>query len=168
MILDYNYNKNRRSLSVSYITPTGGKKVLDFNVNRFKSYTPAVDGAYENWDGARCNIRWVDDPANFDIKTYFKEMDPKYRALLAGKDLPKVYTFDIETEISDEFPEPNEAKYPITTISIASPDCNVIILGTKELNDDDNANQEYGWIRGFIPVYLNALKGKNKSTLFSD
>lgn len=27
--------------------------------------------------------------------------------------------------------------------------------------DDDNLNQEYGWIRGFIPLYLNSLKGKN-------
>ena len=95
MILDYSYNKNRRILSVSYITPNGGKKVLDFNVNRFKTYTSTVNGKYENWDGSRCDIRWVDDPANFDIKTYFKEMDPKYRALLAGKDLPRVYSFDI-------------------------------------------------------------------------
>ena len=26
----------------------------------------------------------------------------------------------------------------------------------------DEGGQEYGWIRGFIPVYLNSLKGKNK------
>ena len=31
-----------------------------------------------------------------------------------------------------------------------------------DIVDDNNASQEYGWIRGFIPVYLNALKGKNK------
>ena len=28
--------------------------------------------------------------------------------------------------------------------------------------DDNNANEKYGWIRGFIPLYLNALKGINK------
>ena len=27
--------------------------------------------------------------------------------------------------------------------------------------DDDNANQEYGWVRGFIPLYLSSLKGRN-------
>ena len=36
----------------------------------------------------------------------------------------------------------------------------------KAMNDFldvvDEGGQEYGWIRGFIPVYLNALKGKNK------
>ena len=30
-----------------------------------------------------------------------------------------------------------------------------------DIVDDDNASQEYGWIRGFIPLYLNSLKGKN-------
>ena len=27
--------------------------------------------------------------------------------------------------------------------------------------DDDNSKEEYGWIRGFIPLYLNSLNGKN-------
>ena len=26
--------------------------------------------------------------------------------------------------------------------------------------DDNNANQEYGWIRGFMPLYLSSVKGK--------
>ena len=28
--------------------------------------------------------------------------------------------------------------------------------------DDDNAGEEYGWVRGFIPLYLNSLNGANK------
>ena len=28
--------------------------------------------------------------------------------------------------------------------------------------DDSNAGQEYGWIRGFIPFYLNSLNGRNQ------
>ena len=28
--------------------------------------------------------------------------------------------------------------------------------------DDDAENKKYGWIRGFIPLYLNSLNGKNK------
>ena len=30
------------------------------------------------------------------------------------------------------------------------------------VEDDDNANQEYGWVRGFIPLYLKSLQGKDK------
>ena len=31
-----------------------------------------------------------------------------------------------------------------------------------DIVDDSNANQEYGWVRGFIPLYLNSLNGKNQ------
>jgi DNA polymerase elongation subunit (family B) len=135
MILDYNYNKSKRNLSISYVTDEGGKALLNFNVSRFKSYYSTPSGQYKNWDGAACDIKWVDKPTSFDIKTYLMELPDKYKALLKGKVAPKLYTFDIEVEISDEFPEPEQAKFPITTISIASPDCNVIVLGTKALEE---------------------------------
>lgn len=135
MILDYAFNHSKRTLSVSYITETGGKRIQNFNVDRFKSYYSTPSGRYKNWDGSRCDVRWVDKPHTFDIKTYFEEMSKQYKKLLQGKTTPKLYTFDIETEISEEFPEPSQAKFPITTISIASPDCNVIVLGTKELEE---------------------------------
>lgn len=135
MILDYAFNQSKRTLSVSYITETGGKRILNFNVDRFKSYYSTPSGRYKNWDGSQCDVRWVDRPTTFDLKTYFEEMPETCKELLRGKTTPKLYTFDIETEISDEFPEPSEAKFPITTISVASPDCNVVVLGTKELEE---------------------------------
>jgi DNA polymerase elongation subunit (family B) len=118
---------------VSYVTETGGKDVLQFNVSRFKAFYSTPSGKYLNWDGANCDVRWTDRPDIFEYKTFFEELDDKYKKLLLGKTPPKLYTFDIEVEISDEFPEPSEAKYPITTISVASPDCNVVVLGTKDL-----------------------------------
>lgn len=143
MILDYAYDNHKRSLSVSYITQNGGKKILEFNTNRFKTYYSTPSGKYINWDGSRCDVRYTSDPKNFDIKTFFKELSSKYRELLTAKFSPRLYTFDIETEISDEFPEPSEAKYPITNISIASPELNVIVLGTKELDNDANLQNRF-------------------------
>ena len=134
MILDYNYNPYKKDLTISYITPTGGKKVIKKNVKRFKTFELSPSGKYKNWDGSLCNEAWTEKPCTFDLKTFFEEnLTRDEKTLLAGKQLPKLYTFDIETEISDEFPEPSVAKFPITTISIASPECNVIVLGTKEL-----------------------------------
>lgn len=143
MILDYNYNKSKRVLSISYIKENGLKSLLNFNVNKFKSYYLTPTGSYENWDGAKCDIKYVDNPSIFDIKTYLEEIPEKYKELLKGKTSPKLYTFDIETEISDEFPEPSSAKFPITTISIANENCDVIILGTKELKDEAYLNNEF-------------------------
>lgn len=151
MILDYSYNKTKRVLSISYIKDNGMKALLNFNVNKFKSFYSTPDGQYTNWDGSKCNIKYVDNPHRFDIKTYIKEIPEEYRNTLNGKTPPKLYTFDIETEISDEFPDPASAKFPITTISIANENCDVIILGTKEMNNIEYLNNSFN-------EYLNNSK----------
>lgn len=143
MILDYTYNKNKKVLSISYIKDDGQKALLNFNVNRFKSFYLTPSGRYKNWDGSACDIRYTEDPDMFDMKTYMKEIDPRYHKLLCGHTNPRLYTFDIEVEISDEFPEPSEAKFPITTISIANDRCDVIILGTRPLEDPTYLQKEY-------------------------
>lgn len=139
MILDYSYNKHKRVLSVSYVKENGMKDIMNFNVDRFKTYYSTPNGKYMNWDGDRCDVKWTDRPDKFDLKTYMEELAPEYKAKLQGRTSPKLYTWDIEV-VSEEFPEPSEAKYPIVTISICSPDCNVVILGTKDLG---NGGTEY-------------------------
>lgn len=139
MILDYAYNKVKRVLSVSYVKDNGMKDIMNFNVDRFKTFYSTPDGEYMNWDGSRCGVKWTDKPDKFDLKTYMEELDPKYKEKLQGKTSPKLYTWDIEV-VSDEFPKPEEAKYPIVTISVCSPDCNVVILGTRDLGE---GGQEY-------------------------
>lgn len=141
MILDYAYDSRKKNFSISYIKEDGMKSLLNFNVSRFKAFYKTPTGRYKNWDGSNCDERWTDRPSKFEYKTFMKELDSKYKSLLAGKYNPKLYTFDIETMVvDDEFPEPSEAKFPITTISIANPNCDVIILGTRVL---DEAGQEY-------------------------
>lgn len=137
MILDYSYNKVKRQLSISYVKENGMKDLLKFNVDRFKTFYSTPNGKFQNWDGSKCDIKWTDKPDKFDLKTYMEELDPKYKQLLVGKTAPKLYTWDIEV-VSDEFPHASEAKYPVVTISVCSPDCNVIILGTKDLGNGGN------------------------------
>lgn len=134
MILDYAFNKTKRVLSISYVKENGMKDILNFNVDRFKTFYSTPSGKYFNWDGSKCDVKWTNEPDKFDLKTYMEELDPKYKSKLTGKTSPKLYTWDIEV-VSDEFPTASEAKYPIVTISVCSPDCNVIVLGTKDLGE---------------------------------
>ena len=133
MILDYAFDKTKRVLSISYVKENGMKDIMKFNVDRFKTYYYNSNGKYVNWNGKNCDIKWTETPDKFDIKTYMEELNEDYKAKLQGKSYPKLYTWDIEV-VADEFPEPSVAKYPVSTISICSPECNVIILGTKSLN----------------------------------
>lgn len=152
MILDYNYSKKKRNLSISYITESGGKKVLNFNVDKFKTFYSTPNGKYENWDGSKCDIKYTENPSKFDIKTFIEEMNPRYKKLLEGRTAPKVYTFDIETKLNEnrDFPEPSLAREEITTISIVSPELNCIVLGTRKL---DEAGESY--LRENFINYLN-------------
>lgn len=152
MILDYSYSEKLRRLDLSYIDDGGAKKLLQFNINRFKTFYKTPQGKYDTWDGAKCDIRWTEKPSKFDIKYYFKEMDPEYQKLISKKTFPKVYTFDIETYIpeDDEFPDPAKAKFPITTISVVSPEMNCIVLATRELTE-----QEQQWVSNQFDGYLD-------------
>lgn len=143
MILDHYYNKTKRSFCISYINSKGLKELLDINVNKFKSYYSTPDGKFENWDGSRCGEKYVGKPGIFELKTFINELGEPYKSLLFGKTNPLLYTFDIETEISDEFPEPSQAKFPITTISIANPKCDVMILGTKPIGDSEYLSKNF-------------------------
>lgn len=139
MILDYAYNNYSRKLDISYIEDNGAKQILSFNVNRFKSFYSTPSGQYTNWDGSKCDIRWVEKPSKFEIKTFLTELDDKYKSLLNKRTYPKLYTFDIETlaDENGEFAPAEVANCPISTISICSPELNTIVLGTLQLSPSE-------------------------------
>lgn len=151
MILDYSYNKNKRVLSVSYTKDNGMKDIMNFNVDRFKSFYSTPNGKYLNWAGDKCDVKWTDTPDKFDIKTYIEELAVNYKSKLQSKTSPKLYTWDIEV-VADEFPNASEAKYPIVTISVCSPDCNVMILGTKDIGE---GGDEY--LKSHFKGYMDKL-----------
>lgn len=150
MILDYNYHKQKHQFSISYITEQGGKSILRYNVNRFKSYVEDPNGPFVNWNGKRCNIRMTDRPGWTEFKTFIEELPEADKRLLLGKRNPRLYTFDIEVEVDPmEFPEPSEAKFPILTISVVNDRLDAIVLGVKKLTDPERLQQRYeDWLNG--------------------
>lgn len=144
MILDYNFNSYSRKLDVSYIEDNGSKQILSFNVNRFKAYYSTPGGQFINWSGDKCDVRWVEKPSKFEIKTFLTELDPKFKTLLSKRTFPKVYTFDIETlaDENGEYSEAEQARCPISTISICSPELNTIVLGTLQFSNDEKDTLE--------------------------
>ena len=152
MILDYKYIKKQHKLSVSYVNEQGMKSIIDFDVDKFKTYYKTPNGKFLNWDGSRCDEKYTSDPSKFDIRTFFQELDPKYKALFQGKTNPKLYTFDIETKlrVDREFTEPSVADQPILTISIVAPDLKAVVLGTKDM---DELGRD--WVSKEFTKYLN-------------
>lgn len=161
MILDFGYNKGKRQMNISYITPTGSKALLQFNVSRFKSYIEDPNGQYDNWNGKKCSVKMVEKPSSFDYLTFLHELPEHEQGLIRGKYNPRLYTWDIETKFDPtEFPDPMQAKFPITVISAASDKLDVVELGTMDLNESD---QE--WVRQQIVTYLKQSKFYNSLNL---
>ena len=84
MILDYNYHKQKHQLSISYVKEQGGKSILRYNVNRFKSYVEDPNGPFMNWNGKRCNIRMTDRPGWTEFKSFIEELPEADKRLLLG------------------------------------------------------------------------------------
>ena len=148
MILDYNYSKKRGQLSLSYVTSNGGKKILKYNINRFKSYASSPRGQFTNFDGTKCIPKWVERPGWTEFKTFIEELPKKDKQLLFAKHNPQLYTFDIEVDYEENvFPEPEQAKWPITTISVVNNKLDAIVLGIKEIGDDSKVlNRYHEWL----------------------
>lgn len=142
MILDYDYSYKRREMSISYVDERGYKKLIKRNVDRFKTYRYDDNGDLDAWNGRKCVTAWTNKPSKFDIKTWIRELNKRDQDLITGRVFPRVYTFDIETMIAPDnsFPEPSEAKMPISTISLVSPEMNTIVLGTRELSEEEQQN----------------------------
>lgn len=154
MLLDYKFIKKQGKLSVSYINNKGMKSIIDFNVDKFKSYYDDPNGQFEQPDGKRCSIKYTSNPSAFDIRTFLKELPDNYTKLFSGKVSPKLYTFDIETKLRDdrEFEEPSDARMPIHTISVVSPEMKTVVMGDKQLSEED-----IQWIQDQIRNYLDKL-----------
>lgn len=162
MILDYNYSKNNKTLVISYIKDNGSKSLMKFNIDKFKTFYKTPSGKYVNWDGDKCDIKYTSNPHKFDIRNFMTELTDKYKNLLMGKKAPKLYTFDIEVEIEDEniFPEPSEARYPISTISIVNDKCDSVVLGTKALSEN-----ELNWVADNFKNYISNMDYFSKTGL---
>ena len=151
MILDIVHRKDERILEISYIKENGQKDIIKFNANRMKTYKYDANGAFKNWNGARCSEAWTSNPSKFDIKMFISELEPKYRNILLGKTFPKMYAWDIETDTPEDVePDGNQPHFPITTISICNTDLDTIVLGWKPLSEI-----EQKWVTDEYDKYID-------------
>lgn len=138
MILDSTWNKRDQKLIISYIDKQGNRQFYQKYLHHIKTYEYDKDGDLETWNNRKCKKVFKDTlsyiPNTFDLLEYMYEMDPQINKYLHSQYFPKVYTFDIETEVSDEFPEPELAEQKVTSISLVGPDLSCIVYGLHNMN----------------------------------
>lgn len=138
MIIDRIWNKKEKKLVISYVDKLGNRQFYQKYFHHFKTYEYDADGELENWDGKKIKKVFKDttnySPNEFDILEFLYEMEPEMNKLFHAQYFPKLYTWDIETEVSNEFPDPEKAEQKITAISLVGPDMSCIVYGLHNLS----------------------------------
>lgn len=153
MILDRTWNKKDQKLIISYIDKLGNRQFYEKFLHHISTYEYDENGEYETWNNKKCNKVFKDTttytPTEFDILEYMYKLPEDLLTKLHAQVFPKVYTFDIETEVSDEFPDPEKAEQKVTSISLVGPDMSCIVYGLNTMTEEQVAlmRQRYlDWI----------------------
>lgn len=140
MILGRTWNKKDQKLVISYIDKLGNRQFFSKYLHHIKTYEYDAQGEFETWNGRRCNKVFKDTlnyvPTEFDLLEFMYELPKETNQALHAQYFPKLYTFDIETEVSDEFPDPAKAEQKVTSISLVGPDLSCIVYGLHNLNSE--------------------------------
>lgn len=153
MILERTWNKKDKKLTVSYIDKDGNRKFFQKFMHHIKTYEYDENGEFETWNGRRCNKVFKDTttykPNEFDILEFLYELPDDIQSEMRSQNVPKIFFYDIETEISSEFPDPDIAAQQVTSISVVGPDLSCIVYGLKHMSQTqiDVFKERYlGWI----------------------
>lgn len=143
MILDRSWNRYEKKLTVSYVDDNGKRQFWHRYLHHIKTYEYDPNGKFETWDGKRCNQIFKDaqiyQPHEFDqleLLYDLKDTDPDILEKFYAQRVPKIYTWDIETEVSDEFPYPEKAEQKITSFSLVGPDMSCMVYGLHNMNSE--------------------------------
>ena len=162
MILDYEYSRDKKQFSISFIREDGNKEIMHFdNIQKFLTYYYTPEGRFKTWDGARCDTKYTYNPSKFDLKEFIYNLNADIQKKLDGKAFPKLFTWDIETRLKSgphgevglgDFTDPVVADEPIHTISLVSPNMNCVVMGDKPLSDE-----QIRWVADQFHTYLDSI-----------
>lgn len=140
MILDRTWNKKEQKITISYIDKNGSRQFYQKYLHHIKSYEYNPNGDIETWDGKKCSKIFKDTsdytPNEFEILEYMYELPEDLNKIMHAQYFPKLYFFDIETEIDLVFPDPEIAKQRVTAISLVGPDLSCIVYGLHNLSKE--------------------------------
>lgn len=143
MIIAREWNRYKQQLEISYIDKQGNRQMFVKPIARWKTYQYDEKGNLNTWNNKKCIAVYKDSstysPNEFDILEYIFGMKNN---LSTAKVLDELYahnpinmfTYDIETEVSEEFPEPSIAAQRITAISLVGPNMSCLVMGLKRMS----------------------------------
>jgi len=146
MLLDIEQRENE--LIVSYYNREGKVDFKRYPISQFENWVVTDEkDRYKhpqilNWDGRPVKKNRSRSYNKFSLIYFMDNLPEKDREEIFEFNVPRTYYVDIETEIVDGFPKPEEAKSRILTFSIITPERKAIVLGLEDLSAEQIASIE--------------------------
>lgn len=140
MLLDV--EQKDKEIIVSYYDTEGQVKFRRYPIEQYKNwYITDENDRYKhdslrNWDGRPVKEGRARQYSKFSLISFLDNLPDNDKKIIFEPTMPKTYFVDIETEIVDGFPKPEEAKTRILSFSIITPERKAIVLGLEDMAPD--------------------------------
>lgn len=143
-----------RDLKISYFGLEGDIKIKQFYLDKCENWRicspsdPQKSNKFTNWDGKPVKRVKAKRLNKFSILEFVRNLNEEDKIEICGNNFPKIQSVDIETEVTDSFPNPDIAKERITTIAISFESKKTVVFGWKPITKEQeewifNENHEY-------------------------
>jgi DNA polymerase elongation subunit (family B) len=153
MLLDIEQLENK--ITFSFFNESGDVELKTYDTGNFPNWYICEENdkrrnAFNtNWDGKPVRAVFDKKVSKHGLIEFIEKLPKEDSERIFGYNFPKTFFFDIETEVTEGFPEPEKAENKILTISVVTPNHQVIVLGlndfTKKQTDDvkDSTNKYF-------------------------
>jgi DNA polymerase elongation subunit (family B) len=144
MLLDL--QQEEQSLIVSFFNEEGKVDFKTYdtsNVYNWQVCEPTdkyKSKQFINWDGKPVKKFKGKNLGKHTLTTFLESLPEEDSNKIFGYNFPKIYFFDIETEVTEGFPEPSKAENQVLTISLVTPEQKIIVMGLKDLTPTEQAS----------------------------
>jgi len=151
MLLDIEQRDNE--VIISYYNKEGTVSFKRYPLRQFENWVVTNEKdryrhkEITNWDGRPIKLVKSKKFNKFSLIYFIDCLPKKDQEEILAYNMPRTYFVDIETEIVDGFPKPEEAKTRILSFSIITPERKAIVLGLKDLENiqgmEDDTNEYF-------------------------
>ena len=131
-------------LQISFFDVEGDISIKKFQIPNNEMYeweycepgAKDADPLIKSWDGKPVRKRRSKFLSKWRIEEYLFSLPVEETREIYEFNVPKKFFVDIEVEVTDEWPKPETAKFPVTTIAFCR-DSRVFVMGTKTLSEKE-------------------------------
>lgn len=144
MLLDI--QQEDRKVTISYFNKDGVVEFKEYDTSHVSNWQVCNDNdryrdkTFKNWDGRSVKKYKGRGLGKHTMTNFLETLSKEDSENIFGYNFPKIYFFDIETEVTEGFPEPSLAENQVLTISLVTPDNTAIVMGLKDLTDSEIAS----------------------------